>query len=112
MKVAICNCCGRMTDRSNWKVCYWCGKDLRSYRDVDREDQNLTQDELTELWLMFGDVPINDRDEIQEEFIGFDAGTNRFDIWQWFDQRYESGVAQLIHDAEKLFRELAREVDP
>ena len=107
MKVAICKYCGRMVDR-NVRTCRCWDKELSRYRDIGKEDQNLTQDQLTELWLLLGDVPINDRDEIQEEFIGFDAGTNRFDIWQWFDVLYDGGVHRLLYEAERMFRRLQK----
>ena len=107
MKAAICNYCGRMIDRE-FSTCRWCGKELRSYRDISKEDEDLTEKELTELWLLFGDVPINDNDQIEEEFIGYEAGTNRFDIWEWFDERYEGGVHRLLYEAERLFRRLQK----
>lgn len=55
--------------------------------------------ELVRLWIAFGDIPIDDRDLIEEQFLGFPAGTNRFDIWHWFDERYPGGVHTLISDA-------------
>lgn len=39
---------------------------------------------LSELWELFGDVPINDDDEIEEKFLSFSKGTNRFTVWGWF----------------------------
>ena len=48
---------------------------------------------LKELWDKFADVPINDDDEIQWDFLFFDTGTSRFDIWHWFDERCPNGLA-------------------
>lgn len=42
---------------------------------------------LKELWESFSEVPINDDDEIDEDFLNFEAGTSRFDVWHWFDER-------------------------
>lgn len=42
---------------------------------------------LIELWEQFSEVPINNNDEIEKDFLGFLAGTSRFDIWHWFDER-------------------------
>lgn len=58
-----------------------------------------TPEKLKELWLAFGNTPINDDDEIEEPFLDFEAGTDRFLIWQWFDLRYPGGVYKLIGDA-------------
>lgn len=56
---------------------------------------NFSQSQLETLWEMFGDIPINDNDQIEKEFLGFKKGTNRFEIWKWFDERYKGGVASL-----------------
>ena len=40
-------------------------------------------------------MPINNDDEIEEDFIDFPAGTYRFEIWRWFDELYSKGVKAL-----------------
>lgn len=42
---------------------------------------------LKELWDKFSDVPVNNDDEIEEGFMCFEAGTPKFDVWHWFDER-------------------------
>lgn len=42
---------------------------------------------LSELWEMFGDIPVNNDDEIEKEFLNFPAGTSKLDVWHWFDER-------------------------
>ena len=58
--------------------------------------------DMKELWEMFGDVPMNPETECMEEaFAGFPAGTHREEIWRWFDERYSKGVYALLYgDAE------------
>lgn len=54
---------------------------------------------LEELWDKFLDVPINNNDEIEESFLSFPAGTYRFDIWHWFEERCpESLYKDLINN--------------
>lgn len=53
---------------------------------------------MLELWAAFGDIPINDNDEIEEAFWGYPVGTDRFEIWLRFDELYDGGVLQLICD--------------
>lgn len=54
--------------------------------------------DLKELWEMFGDVPMNPETECMEEaFLGFPAGTHREEIWHWFDERYSKGVYALMY---------------
>ncbi len=42
---------------------------------------------LKELWDDFSDVPVNNDDEIERDFLCFKAGTSKFDVWHWFDER-------------------------
>ena len=42
---------------------------------------------LEELWDQFSEVPVNNDDEIEEDFLLFPAGTSKFDVWHWFDDR-------------------------
>ncbi len=60
-----------------------------------KKDKSLTEKDYEELWSAFGDVPINDDDEIEQEFLWFPIGTDRFDVWHWFDENYPGGVATL-----------------
>lgn len=48
---------------------------------------------LQELWKRFEEVPINNDDEIEENFLCFDTGDSRFDVWHWFDERCPNGLA-------------------
>ncbi len=53
---------------------------------------------LEELWSRFEDVPMDPETEcIEEEFANFPAGTNREEIWKWFDGRYSRGVHHLLY---------------
>lgn len=54
--------------------------------------------DIKQLWIEFGDIPINNNDEIEQPFMDFEIGTDRFQIWHWFDERYPGGVHELIID--------------
>jgi hypothetical protein len=45
-----------------------------------------------ELWAKFGDTPINDADEIEAPFLHFEAGTDRFEIWHWFEETFNCSI--------------------
>ncbi|MCH7403608.1 hypothetical protein ACFOUP_13370 [Belliella kenyensis] len=45
------------------------------------------------IWLAFGDIPINNDDEIETYFYCWEKGTYRFDIWHWFDEKLPNGLA-------------------
>lgn len=59
------------------------------------KDISLTPKLLEELWNIFENVPINNEDEILDDFMGYEKGTDRFEIWHWFDEHYPNGVAAL-----------------
>lgn len=54
--------------------------------------------QLEELWVQLGDVPMDpDTEKIEEDFLHFPHGTDREDIWHWFDERHSKGVAYLLY---------------
>lgn len=53
---------------------------------------------LEDLWEKYGDIPMNPETEcIEESFLDFPAGTSRYDILHWFDERYRDGVYYLMY---------------
>lgn len=64
------------SDRTEEEDC-WC-------KNCEENVRLLT---LEELWDMFSEVSVNNNDEIEEDFICFSAGTSKFDVWHWFDER-------------------------
>lgn len=61
-----------------------------------------TLKELQELWNELSDIPVNENDEIEEDFLDFPSETDKFDVWHWFDERCPNGVAEdLMYNTEK-----------
>ena len=53
-------------------------------------------DKLTEakrLWELLSHVCVDDEGCIDTEFEGFEIGTPRFEIWAWFEDRFDCSVA-------------------
>lgn len=48
--------------------------------------------DIHELWELFSICPVNDDDKIEMEFLHFPIGTNRFDIWLWFEETFDISV--------------------
>ena len=67
---------GQSSGRFEEEDC-WC-------KDCEEHVRLLT---LEELWDQFSVVPVNNDDEIEEDFLFFSAGTSKFDVWHWFDER-------------------------
>lgn len=57
---------------------------------------------LEHLWELLGDVPTNDDDEIDEDFMCWPKGTHREDIWRVFDNAHEKGVAWLMYGEQRV----------
>ena len=55
----------------------------------------LSPDELKEAWNRF-DVPVDKDDNIEEDFevdgIVFKKGTDKFEVWHWFDEQFKEGL--------------------
>ena len=57
--------------------------------------------EIEALWQAFSDVPMNpEAEKIEAPFLHFPAGTDREEIWHWFDERHSKGVAWLLYEHE------------
>lgn len=70
---------------------YWCDDCETSI------DDGMT---LRQLWEAFSEVPVNNDDEIEEDFLGFEAGTGRFEVWRWFDERCPHGIKKDLMGSE------------
>ena len=58
--------------------------------------KNLEQ--AKKLWSDLGDTPIDEEDNIDEDFVAgditFEKGTDRLDIWYWFEENFNLSVAE------------------
>lgn len=48
------------------------------------------------LWQQLGNVPVNDDGELEEAFLHFESGTDREDIWSWFEEETQVPVYLLM----------------
>lgn len=52
---------------------------------------------IWDLWQEFGDVPMDPETEcIESEWHEFPAGTNREEIWHWFEEHFGLSVARNL----------------
>lgn len=54
-----------------------------------------TDTDIEKVWIMLADVPINKYDEIERDFLYWEAGTDRQEIWGWFDKKHSKGIGFL-----------------
>lgn len=43
--------------------------------------------EIQARWDMLGDISIDDNECIEQPFLHFPVGTDRYEIWHWFDKQ-------------------------
>lgn len=99
MQIVRCNKCGWIGDEdfldgSHPEEGFWCpncdGKDAY-LQDLNYGD-SFSLKEAKPLWELLGYIPVDDYGNIQEEFLGFEIGTNREDIWHWFEDTFHLSV--------------------
>lgn len=61
-----------------------------------RKEIPLNDEALEYLWEEFSDVLIDDDECILDDFIGFECGTHREEVWHWFDAHHSKGVHFLM----------------
>ena len=47
-------------------------------------------------WSQLSDVPCDDDDCIEQSFLHFEVGTNKFTICQWFEEEYNCSVVDHL----------------
>lgn len=55
---------------------------------------------LRQLWDAFSEIPVNNDDEIEEDFLCFEDGTDRFKVLRWFDERCPNGIKKDLMGSE------------
>jgi hypothetical protein len=57
-----------------------------------------TIEKLEKMWKELGDIPINNKEEIQDDFYDWQKNTDIYEIWSWFDEQHPDGVAKGLMD--------------
>lgn len=54
---------------------------------------------LEDLWKTLTDVPMNpETEDMEEDWFIFPKGTNREEIWEWFDEQHSKGVGWMMEN--------------
>lgn len=78
-------------DANTNKPCGYCEDDDNCW--CENCEEHTTMRTLSQLWDDLSDIPVNPDDEIEEDFLSFPAGTDKMDVWHWFDERCPNGLA-------------------
>lgn len=46
------------------------------------------------LWEQLGNIPINEDEELDEDFMDFEKGTDRYEVWHWFEDKFDISIAK------------------
>lgn len=46
------------------------------------------------LWLDLGNVLVDQDGRLQEPFLHFAVGTERFKVWQWFESHFQCSIVE------------------
>ena len=60
----------------------------------------ISLDEIRRLWKEFSEVPVDNDDKIGRDFLDFKKGTDRFEVWHWFDDQCPNGLKQDLVEVE------------
>lgn len=77
--------------------------ELKTFQEVVRDEKDSVygvDNKLRMAWEALSDIPVDDDGNLEEPFCPiplFTKGTNREEIWAWFDALYSGGVAELMY---------------
>ena len=60
----------------------------------DEDHVKMTPEKLKEWWDEFSEMPVDNDDRIERAFHIFEKGTDRMEIWRWFDERCPNGLVK------------------
>lgn len=65
---------------------------VEPFEDEDRV--KMTPEKLKEWWDEFSEMPVDNDDRIERAFHIFEKGTDRMEIWRWFDEQCPNGLVK------------------
>lgn len=81
-------------------------KDKPSAYRVMKVD-NLPNEDIKDLWLEFGDVPMDpETEEIECDWNIFKAGTHKEEIWHWFEGEFDIVIGEMFNGVDDYFANL------
>lgn len=63
-----------------------------------KSKKKLSDEQLEKLWDELEDIPVDADECIEVDWNGFEKGTDRYEIWHWFDERHSKGVHWLLYE--------------
>ena len=61
---------------------------------------SLKDEQIEQLWEELDNIPFDENDQMElilaEDWNGFERGTDRNTIWQWFNEQHSKGIVHLM----------------
>ena len=105
-KVYRCEQCKTLykTDKP-MKECPFCkslGKD-NIVKALTHKSEHMDSHVLKLEWIIFdNEVNTDENGALETSFFGFPKGTQRADVWKWFNDHYDGGVMKLMTDVQHV----------
>lgn len=61
-------------------------------------NNKITDRELEKMWDEFTDVHVDEDACLVNDWMYWEKGTHREEIWHWFDERHSKGVYWLVYE--------------
>lgn len=63
--------------------------------------QNIIDKNVEALWKEFQKVPVDRNGNLKTAWYAFPKGTNKNDVYDWFNRHHSEGLAYLIEEVKK-----------
>lgn len=67
---------------------------VEPFEDEDGGRVKMTPEKLKKWWDEFSEVAVDNDDRIERAFRIFEKGTDRMEIWRWFDEQCPNGLVK------------------
>lgn len=63
--------------------------------------QNIIDKNVEALWKEFQSIPVDRNGNLKAAWYAFPKGTNKNDVYDWFNRHHSEGLAYLIEEVKK-----------
>jgi hypothetical protein len=81
-------------DNKKIKETTFTNDEIKKYPEVQNTKRYQSLKEAAELWNELGDIPTDNEDCLERSFKDFPAGTEKEEIWAWFENEFHLSVAK------------------
>ena len=61
-----------------------------------KDTTDLRNENLDTVWENLSDIPVDESDNIECDFLHFERGDNKFEIWDWIEEKFDTRISKLL----------------